>query len=96
MRVADVSVQLYNRLRPILATFQGKQFNCHSDGQAVVKDIACTGSRPMFPLSGARVRTHTARETSAHKKPWGADTFPFQKGFCTYFIHVIPNSGEFR
>jgi len=49
----------------------------------------------MFPLSCARVRAHTGRETSAHKKTC-ARKHSFQKCFCTYFIHVIPNADEFR
>jgi len=43
------------------------------------------------------VRTYTGRETSAHKQTWSAHKIMFlPKCFCTYFIHVIPNSDEFR
>jgi|SRR6218665_330375 len=48
----------------------------------------------MFPLSCVRVQT--GRETSARKKNWSAQQFSFKKCLCTYFIHVIANSDEFR
>ena len=50
----------------------------------------------MYPLSCAHVHAHTGHETSAHKKTWSTLKSFFQKCFCTYFIHVIPNSDEFR
>jgi len=50
----------------------------------------------MFPLSCARECAHTGRETSAHKKTWSAHKYSLQKWLCTHFIHVIPNSDEFR
>ena len=52
--------------------------------------------RAMFPLSCARVCEHTGHETSAHKKTWSVMECSIQKCFCTYFIHVNPNSDEFR
>jgi len=51
-----------------------------------------TYSWPMFPVSCARVHAHKSRETSAHKKTWSTHKCSFQKCFCTYFIHVIPNT----
>jgi len=42
-------------------------------------------SRTMFPLRCARrVRAHTGREMSAHKKTWRAHKCSFQKWFCTF------------
>ena len=46
----------------------------------------------MFPLSCARVRAHTICEMSTHKKTLSAHISSLQKCFCSYFIHVIPNS----
>ena len=36
----------------------------------------------LFPLSCARVRAHTGRETRAQKKSWCAQTFPFRNVFA--------------
>jgi len=36
----------------------------------------------MFPLSWARVRTHTGREMSAHKKISSAHNFPLNNVFA--------------
>jgi len=42
----------------------------------------------MFPLSCARVRTHTGRETSAHKKTWSAQqNFPSKKYLHIFYAH---------
>jgi len=57
----------------------------------------CLNSPPMFPLSCVCVRTaHTSREMSAHKKLGARHKCYLQKCFAHYFIHVIPNSDEFR
>jgi len=40
-------------------------------------------STQMFPLSCARVRAHTSRKTSAHKKTWSA-----QNIFPKMFVHI--------
>jgi len=50
----------------------------------------------MFILNSARVRAHTGRETSAPKNSSAHIYVPSKYVFCTYFIHVIPNSDEFR
>src|SRR6218665_2015987 len=55
----------------------------------------CMGVRRGWQaISCAHVRAHRGRETSAHKK-LGAHICSLQNCFCTYFIHVIPNSDEF-
>jgi len=48
---------------------------------------------PLFPLTCARVRMHTGRDTSAQKKTWSTHKCSFQKYLC---INVITNSDEFR
>jgi len=55
----------------------------------------CVG--PIFPLGYSRVRARTGRETRAHKK-LGAHIIVLSKNAFAhaYFIHVIPNSDEFR
>ena len=50
----------------------------------------------MFPLRCVRVRAHKGREMSAHKKTWSAHKCSLKNAFCTYFIHVIPNTDESR
>ena len=57
--------------------FRGAQEEeCHSRVQ---------DPQPMFPLSCAHVRTHTSRETSAHKKTWSTHKRSLQK--C--FLHIF-------
>ena len=72
------------------AIFLGLYSICGSVG------LLLRGLGPMYPLRCARVRANTAREMSAHKKTWSAHKSSLQKCFCTYFIHAIPNSDEFR
>src|SRR6218665_3277520 len=50
----------------------------------------------MFHLSCALVRACIGRETSAYKKTWSVHKCSLKNVFCTYFIHVILNSEEFR
>jgi len=40
------------------------------------------------------VLASTGHETSAHKKSLSTHRCSFQKCFCTYFIHVVPNTAE--
>src|SRR6218665_3279046 len=44
----------------------------------------------MFPLSCARVRAHTGRETSAHKKTRSAQKISFEKSFLHIFYAHHP------
>jgi len=43
----------------------------------------------MFPLSCARVSSHTGLKTSAHKKTWSAQNIIFPKMFV--HIHCVNN-----
>src|SRR6218665_1328302 len=38
---------------------------------------------------------HTSHEMCTHKKTWSAHKCSFQKCFCTYFIHGVPNTNDF-
>src|SRR6218665_2954176 len=48
----------------------------------------------MFPLSCARVHTHTGCEKSTHKKTWSTHNFSFKTCFCMYFIQVVLSIDE--
>src|SRR6218665_836698 len=51
---------------------------------------------PMFPLRCVRVRAHTSRETSAHKKTWSTHKCLFKKCVCTSFqIQVLLHRRNF-
>jgi len=48
----------------------------------------------MFPLSCARARAYTGRETSAHKQTWSAHKISFEKWFCANFMHTVTYTDE--
>ena len=56
-----------------------------------VKTLVRMGSNVPSKLCTC-VCVHTGHEMSAHKKTWNAHICSLQNCFCTYFMHIIPNS----